>query len=324
MDVKERQDVDMQSQPQDAPTDLPKQSINEPWLPCPAKDTGLERPFLYTRLASLPSGHTESPMPNRLSRAALGLLLTPVVLLAQSPQPRPTFQSGIQTIEVDVLVTDSKGNSVRGLTKEDFALLEDGTPQTVSQFSFMDVPIQSPEARGAAAHAVDADVATNTGEGRTYVLLISLVERQDPQKTRQLARRFVEEALGPNDQAAVVHVLDIMSKAQGFTRNRSLILASIDRADASVFTGDPTYFSFQLLEDVSERLGRISSRRKAVVWFNAPAFFAPEGTVGVPSNPIDSQRWFAMRDALRAANRNNVAIYPIGTGMSANIGGLDA
>jgi VWFA-related protein len=248
-----------------------------------------------------------------------GLLLMSMALIAQAPQEPPTFRSGVSTIDVDVLVTDREGQPVKGLRKEDFTLLEDGDLQPITSFSFVDLPIQrSITPRGIVRP--ESDIATNTDAGRTYVLLINLIEGQDPQRTRLLARRFIDEAIGPNDQAAVIHVLDTMSKAQGFTRKRSLLLASVDRTAEPTSVGDPTYLSFQILEEVSERLGRINGRRKAVVWFNAPTFFAPEDTVGLPPDPMDRQRWFAMRDALRAANRNNVAIYPVSIGLSTGLG----
>ena len=253
-------------------------------------------------------------MPNRFFRAALGLLLAPVVLLAQSPQPRPTFRAGVQNIEVDVLVTDQKGNAVRGLTKEDFTLIEDDKEQRITSFSFVDLPIESPAARAAAAKAVEPDVATNTGEGRMYVMLFSGTD----ERSRLVARRFVEQAVGPNDQMAVIHVHGNMSAAQGFTRSRLLLLAAIDRLDyAGPEAGGCTTPAcpFEVLEEVSKRLGLINGRRKVVLWFDPPSVFIP----GTSANAIAA--YFAQRDALRAATRNNVAVYPVSTrGLTTDLG----
>ena len=35
---------------------------------------------------------------------------------------------------VEVIVTDSKGNRVTGLTKDDFQVFQDGIPQTITNF----------------------------------------------------------------------------------------------------------------------------------------------------------------------------------------------
>ena len=130
----------------------------------------------------------------------------------------------MQLIEVDVQVTDEKGNPVRGLTRGDFTILEDDVPQEIAELTFVDLPIEPRAERRADLKAAESDVATNIGEGRMYVLLVGASERP-----RLVARRFVEEVVGPNDQAALLHPLGTMSSAQGFTSNRHLMLDAIDR-----------------------------------------------------------------------------------------------
>jgi Ca-activated chloride channel homolog len=56
------------------------------------------------------------------------------VLLAQ-------FTSGVNLVEVYAAVTDQAGNPVTGLTRDDFTVLEDGQPQTVSAFAEGDFPL---------------------------------------------------------------------------------------------------------------------------------------------------------------------------------------
>ena len=50
-----------------------------------------------------------------------------LVLLAQAAS-QPTFKSGVNLVEVDVVVTDKAGQPVRGLRQEDFEVTEDGKP----------------------------------------------------------------------------------------------------------------------------------------------------------------------------------------------------
>lgn len=247
-------------------------------------------------------------MSKHLFRAAVGLLLVPAALAGQSPEESPTFRSGVQYVEVDVLVTDKDGNPVRGLTKDDFILLEDGRSQEIRSFTFVELPIDSRASRAAIAKTAEPDTATNVGDGRTYVMMLN----RGGNRTRLLARRFIEEAIGPNDQLAVVHVLGNMSAGQGFTRSRSQMLAAIDRIDLGdvddepSFWGDPVVASFDVLESVANRLGAIDGRRKVVVWFDPPPVF----------HGLDSRgaaRRFAQRDGVRAASRNNVALYVVDT-----------
>src|ERR1700691_3040094 len=53
-------------------------------------------------------------------------------------QQTPVFQLDVRRVPVDVVVTDKKGNPVRGLTKDDFVVKEDSTPQTVLTFDYLD------------------------------------------------------------------------------------------------------------------------------------------------------------------------------------------
>ena len=150
----------------------------------------------------------------------------------EAPQdPPPTFRASVQYIEIDVRVTDRDGGVVRGLTKGDFVLLDDGTPQTISAATFVDLETESPVTR-LVPGAVEPDVVTNAGGGRKWVMLLGGLDlRGQPVglRAQEVARQFVSQALGPNDEVAVVPVYGTMSSAQGFTRNRALMLRSIDR-----------------------------------------------------------------------------------------------
>lgn len=64
----------------------------------------------------------------------------------QAPVPGPDegaarFSSGVQLVEVYVTVTDQAGAHVRGLTRDDFALWEDGRAQAVSVFASGEFPL---------------------------------------------------------------------------------------------------------------------------------------------------------------------------------------
>ena len=54
----------------------------------------------------------------------------------QSPSSLPKLVESIdvKVINVDVVVTDKKGNAVTGLTKDDFELFENGQPKLITNF----------------------------------------------------------------------------------------------------------------------------------------------------------------------------------------------
>jgi Ca-activated chloride channel family protein len=66
-------------------------------------------------------------------RVALMLACGPVALVATGQVP--TFQSGINLVEVYATVRDASGAPVSGLTREDFVLVEDGRAQTIDAFA---------------------------------------------------------------------------------------------------------------------------------------------------------------------------------------------
>ena len=65
--------------------------------------------------------------------------------LAQQPaQPQqPTFKVSVNVVDVDVTVKDAAGNFVSGLAAEDFEVFEDGKPQAIQTFSYIELPSSS-------------------------------------------------------------------------------------------------------------------------------------------------------------------------------------
>ncbi|MBV9496433.1 MAG: VWA domain-containing protein [Acidobacteria bacterium] len=113
------------------------------------------------------------------------VLLTNAATQPQPPPP-PAVPGLGETIEVsivnlDVIVTDKQGNRVRGLTKDDFTILEDGKPQTIANFSEYGAEsragVSTPE-------TADAPALPDPTQKRTIVLFIDSFKlppfRKDP------------------------------------------------------------------------------------------------------------------------------------------------
>jgi VWFA-related protein len=88
-----------------------------------------------------------------------------------TPVP-PSFPSQVSAITVDAVVLDKSGAPVRGLTRDDFTVFEDGRPQTIVGFEARDAEA----GRGPAPPLVSPLFGTNEDvaarPGRTLVLLI--------------------------------------------------------------------------------------------------------------------------------------------------------
>jgi Ca-activated chloride channel homolog len=79
----------------------------------------------------------------RLSLAVLLALCAATALLAQPPPivDSRRFQSGIEVTSVTATVTDRDGHLITGLEREAFEVFEDGTRQTITQFTRERVPV---------------------------------------------------------------------------------------------------------------------------------------------------------------------------------------
>ncbi len=58
-----------------------------------------------------------------------------------SAQDGAVFRSGVSLVRVDAEAIDAGGRVVAGLTKEDFRVLDEGTPQSLVNFSFEEEPL---------------------------------------------------------------------------------------------------------------------------------------------------------------------------------------
>jgi VWFA-related protein len=180
-----------------------------------------------------------------ITMSSVGLVLATALAGAQQPPspqepttpptPEVTFKVEVNYVEEDVRVVDRDGRFVRGLKREDFQVFEDGKPQKVEIFGMVDIPNTRPRTPlylGPDALPIEPDVAVNKQvlDGRLYLLVLDdyHVAPLRSQNVRNIARRFVREKLGPDDQAAVVVTSGLRRASQDFTQNRRLLIEAID------------------------------------------------------------------------------------------------
>jgi VWFA-related protein len=151
---------------------------------------------------------------------------------AQAPQSssvQDTFRTGVELVRLDVSVLDQDRRPIRGLTAQDFTILEDGKPQPIAAFSAIDIPDAAAPAAGW-MHDVGSDVVTNQLDVRRVVVILmddgnTSVDDGAPKTARQIARAVIDR-LGPNDLAAVVFTFQ--GKSQNFTTDRRQLIAAVE------------------------------------------------------------------------------------------------
>jgi VWFA-related protein len=164
---------------------------------------------------------------------AICALLPLVLVRAHAQAPQSTFQAEVNLIEVDAVVTDAQGNSVVGLTIDDFELFDDGQPQKISAFSYIDIPLEIPAEFSGVQRPVPVDVRSNQEpvSGRMYVIVLDDMNIDSVRSSvvRESAREFVEGYFGAGDIAAVTYTSGRADASQDFTSDPQLLLASIDK-----------------------------------------------------------------------------------------------
>jgi VWFA-related protein len=305
----------------------------------------------------------------RMRPVALLLLLTSVGLAGQTapppppppptaqtppatPQPPVTFKVEINYVEIDALVTDEKGNMVRDLKKEDFQVLEDGKPQTLTVFALVDLPVERAEAPLYSGTPIEPDVQSNEREfnGRVYMIVLDDMHTAAlrSNQVKRAARQFIDRYLGANDMAAVIHTSGRGNASQDFTSNKRLLQAAIDkfmgrklrsatfdkldeynRRRNTPMAGDRlddpqdaergynARAMLETLQSASDFLAGIRGRRKAML-------FVSEGVdyniYDVFNNQSASTILDETREAIGRATRANVSIYSIDPRGLATIG----
>ncbi len=163
------------------------------------------------------------------------------VALAQSGRPTPRFESQAELIKVDVRVTGKGGERVLDLTREDFIVLEDGRPQTITHFARRALPglggttleMDKPAA-GVEMPLPELDVP-----GRLMVVAVDAqsLEPSTFLNMKQKLLGFVDERAGRDDQVALVTTSGLM--LQPFTTDRDLLRRAVERVRAADMKASP-------------------------------------------------------------------------------------
>jgi Ca-activated chloride channel family protein len=139
-----------------------------------------------------------------------------------------TLKVDVKLVNVFVTVTDEHGAPVAGLKRENFALLEDGKPQTISVF----------DKESALPLSIVLDIDT------------SLSTRKDLPLELSSARRFARAILRPVDAISLYSFSEIVSEVVPFTSDLKAIDRGVDRVRMGSATAlyDALYLGSQALE----------------------------------------------------------------------------
>ena len=155
-----------------------------------------------------------------------------------APPPATVFSVSTTLIQIDSVVTDSKGRQVTNLTANDFKVKVDGKPQQITNFSYvhLDSPdVNRPSLSAQALHkplpsANSADVFRPQDVRRSVVLVVDdlSLSFESMYYVRRALRKFIDEQMHPGDLVALWETGRSNSVFQQFTSDRRVLQAAVD------------------------------------------------------------------------------------------------
>ena len=281
-----------------------------------------------------------------MSRTARVLVVVAIAavslsLHAQSPAQHPLFRGGTDLVQVDVSVLDGKRRPVRGLTAEDFSILEDGQLREIQAFTEVYLPDRVRAQDAAWMRIVPSDVATNQvarEEGRLAIVLLDrTIPLGEPTITAKRIAATVINQLGPGDLGAVVSTSN--GAVQNLTSDRSRLLRTLEESDLSTDISEEakeieaaifalTGRSWSTMNDgrclcglcVLETIARVADavqgtpgRRKVLFFVGSDLLLQTAGSAGGAKQDVgcESRLRDAREEMFRAVDRANLTIHSL-------------
>src|SRR6185295_8162202 len=184
----------------------------------------------------------------KLSLLALVILLNLVISVSgqsptasPTPEPQPPDSDDVvritaNLVQVDVVVTDSKGSLVTDLRPEELEIREDDKAQKITNFSFVAVApatTVSPAKPGPvdrSAPPVTAVPLSPEQVRRTIALVVDDlgISFESIGFVQKALRKFVDQQMQPGDLVAIIRTSAGMGALQQFTSDKRLLYAAID------------------------------------------------------------------------------------------------
>jgi VWFA-related protein len=228
------------------------------------------------------------------------------------------FKSIVNRVILDVVVTDTGGKPVHGLTQQDFSITEDGKPQKILSFDVHDLESPSDFVKlPPLPPNTFVNILAAPERGPLYVLLLDLVNTEvDVQMlARQQLLKFIADR-PPGTRFAIFVYAEGLYMVQGFTDDTKKLFDAADPGSPKthiprVFLygsnygrGDPVAM-IHVFAYIAQYLDGLRGR-KNLMWFSGGFPMQMFPRADDPPDLIED-----MKKAIAAIVRARVAIYPI-------------
>src|SRR6059058_399869 len=158
----------------------------------------------------------------------------------QTPKPEDVDVVRITTnlVQVDAVVTDSKGKLVTDLKPEEIEIFEDGRKQKITHFSLSLEPATAtaePETKSKTAVTNAPPLSLNRLKPEDVRRTIAIVvddlglSFESTYYVRRALKKFVDEQMRPGDLVAIIRTSGGMGALQQFTSDKRQLYAAIER-----------------------------------------------------------------------------------------------
>jgi VWFA-related protein len=244
------------------------------------------------------------------------------------------IHQSVRRVVVDVVVSDSSGTPVSGLTADNFSITEDGKTQRIRSFDVHDFdPISEslPKLPPSLPTNTFVNVPTGPERGPLYVLLLDLINMDiddQPAAREQLLKFVKSKPLG--SRFAIFVLSEGLYLIQGFTEDRNRLADALDSKIAHPHL--PRIFLYadnyrpatsipRVLISIAKFLASLPGH-KNVIWISAsfPSTIMPSSDPSTEAVSISDE----IREATDTLARGQIAVYPVDvrgvvvTGMTAS------
>ncbi len=261
-----------------------------------------------------------------------------VAQVSNAPQGGFTLKVNSDLVLTNVVVRDAKtGELVRGLTRNDFSVYENGKEQKVDTFDFesvdMAMPLSEATVSGLASGlSGQKAVVAKPEELRNHRLIVMFfdltsMQPEDLDRSVEAAQLFLKTKMQPADLVALVSLDETLKVDQDFTADKQALINEVavyngtegegfaqgatantnQVEDTTGYTPDESEYNdlntdreLFALKAVAQSLAKIGEK-KSLLYFSG----------GISRDGIENQA--SLRAAINAAVRANLSIYSVDT-----------
>jgi len=231
------------------------------------------------------------------------------------------IRQSVRRVIVDVVVSDSNGQPVSGLTADDFSVAEDGKPQRIRSFDIHDFDVISeslPKRPAFLPPNTFVNVPSGPERGPLYVLLLDILDMSvddQPVAREQLMKFIRSKPLGT--RFAIFVLSDGLYLVQGFTEDRNALADAVNpknprshipRIFLYADNFQPYYSATRALTGIAKFLADLPGH-KNVIWLSAS--FQSAVMPGSDPTVEGLSASEEIKEATDTLARGQIAVYPV-------------